>query len=57
MLMSLMIDKRVIIAYTLNNPKVIRIEPPLIMPIGVIDQVLTIFREAVSSTAEVIEDL
>ena len=57
MLMSLMIDKRVIIAYTLNNPKVIRIEPPLIMPIGIIDQVLTIFREAVSSTAEVIEDL
>ena len=57
MLMSLMIDKRVIIAYTLNNPKVIRIEPPLIMPTDVIDQVLTIFREAVSSTAEVIEDL
>ena len=43
MLMSLMIDKRVIIAYTLNNPKVIRIEPPLIMPTDVIDQVLTIF--------------
>ena len=38
MLMSLMIDKRVIIAYTLNNPKVIRIEPPLIMPTDVIDQ-------------------
>ena len=57
LLMSLMIDKRVIIAYTLNNPKVIRIEPPLIMPTDVIDQVLTSFREAVSSTAEVIEDL
>lgn len=57
MLMSLMIDKCVIIAYTLNNPKVIRIEPPLIMPTDVIDQVLTIFREAVRSTAEVIEDL
>lgn len=57
MLMSLMIDKCVIIAYTLNNPKVIRIEPPLIMPTDIIDQVLMIFREAVRSTAEVIEDL
>lgn len=57
MLMSLMIDKCVIIAYTLNNPKVIRIEPPLIMPTEVIDQVLTIFREAVKTTAAVIEDL
>lgn len=57
MLMSLMIDKCVIIAYTLNNPKVIRIEPPLIMPTEVIDQVLTIFREAVKTTASVIEDL
>ena len=31
-LMALMIDQRIIVAYTLNNPKVIRIEPPLIMP-------------------------
>ncbi len=57
MLMSLMIAKNVIIAYTLNNPKVIRIEPPLIMPTEVIDQLLTIFREAVHTTADVIEDL
>lgn len=57
MLMSLMIDKCVIIAYTLNNPKVIRIEPPLIMPINVIDQVLEIFRASVSATAAVIDEL
>lgn len=57
MLMSLMIDKCIIIAYTLNNPKVIRIEPPLIMPKEVIDRVLTIFRESVQTTAGVIEDL
>lgn len=57
MLMSLMIDKRIIVAYTLNNPKVIRMEPPLIMPISVIDYVLENFREAVKITAGVIEDL
>lgn len=57
MLMSLMIDKKIIVAYTLNNPKVIRIEPPLIMPKDVVDYVLDEFRSAVSLTASVIEDL
>ena len=57
MLMSLMIDKNVIVAYTLNNPKVIRMEPPLITPKEVVDEVLAKFHEAVQLTAEVIEDL
>ena len=57
MLMSLMIDKSIIVAYTLNNPKVIRIEPPLIMPKKVVDYVLENFRSAVAMTASVIEDL
>lgn len=57
MLMSLMIDKNVIVAYTLNNPKVIRMEPPLIVPKEVVDDVLAKFYEAVNMTAEVIEDL
>ncbi len=57
MLMALMIDKSIIVAYTLNNPKVIRIEPPLIMPKEVVDYVLEQFRDAVKQTAEAIEDL
>ena len=57
MLMSLMIDSNILIAYTLNNPKVIRMEPPLIMPIEVIDQVLTAFRNAIQQTNAVIEEL
>ena len=57
MLMSLMIMKNIIVAYTLNNPKVIRMEPPLIMPKEVIDHVLEAFRDAVAQTADVIEDL
>ena len=57
MLMSLMIDKSIIVAYTLNNPKVIRMEPPLIIPKEVVDYVLEQFRDAVATTASVIEDL
>lgn len=57
MLMSLMIDKSIIVAYTLNNPKVIRMEPPLIMPKEVVDYVLEQFHDAVVTTASVIEDL
>lgn len=57
MLMSLMIDKSIIVAYTLNNPKVIRIEPPLVMPKEVVDYVLENLRSAVAMTASVIEDL
>ena len=57
MLMSLMIDKSIIVAYTLNNPKVIRMEPPLVMPKDVVDYVLEQFRDAVAATAGVIEDL
>ena len=57
MLMSLMIDKKIILAYTLNNPKVIRIEPPLIMPKDVVDYVLGELRDAVKTTAAAIEDL
>ena len=57
MLMALMIDKNVIVAYTLNNPKVIRMEPPLITPKEVIDDVLVKFREAVAMANECLEDL
>ena len=57
MLMSLMINQHIIVAYTLNNPKDIRMEPPLIMPKEVIDHVLEAFRGAVKETADVIEDL
>lgn len=57
MLMSLMIDKNVIVAYTLNNPRVIRMEPPLITPKEVVDDVLAKFHDSVELTASVIEDL
>jgi len=57
MVMSIMINNNIIIAYTLNNPKVMRMEPPLIMPKDVVDHVLTVFREAIKQTNEAIDDL
>lgn len=57
MVMSIMINNNIIIAYTLNNPKVMRMEPPLIMPIEVVDHVLTVFREAIKQTNAAIDDL
>ncbi|HIU64661.1 MAG TPA: aminotransferase class III-fold pyridoxal phosphate-dependent enzyme [Candidatus Avacidaminococcus intestinavium] len=57
MLMSLLIDKNILIAYTLNNPKVIRMEPPLIMPEEVIDHVLMVLEDAIKTIAECIDEL
>lgn len=57
MLMALMIDRHIIVAYTLNNPKVIRIEPPLNMPESVVNHVLDALRSSVSQVAEAIDDL
>lgn len=57
MLMSLLIEKDVLVAYTLNNPKVIRLEPPLVMPRNVLDKVLEKLDEAFGVIREAIEDL
>lgn len=57
MLMALMIRQHIIVAYTLNNPRVIRIEPPLIMPRNVVDQVLEVLRGCIREIAAVINDL
>ena len=57
MLMALMIDQHIIVAYTLNNPKVIRIEPPLTMPESVVDHVLEVLRSCIKQVAEAIHDL
>lgn len=57
MLMALMVQRHIIVAYTLNNPRVIRIEPPLIMPRSVVDQVLDVLRSCVKEISAVVEDL
>ncbi len=57
MLMAGMISRHILIAYTLNNPKVIRFEPPLAMPEKVVDQVLEQLRASLKEVQQVIEEL
>ncbi|MGI6295938.1 MAG: aspartate aminotransferase family protein [Armatimonadota bacterium] len=42
-------------AYSLNNPKVVRIEPPLIIPEPELDRAIQIIAEAVEETGAMIE--
>jgi putrescine aminotransferase len=46
------IEQRVLIAFALNQPGVIRIEPPLIMPLDVVDDVLGRLRLALTMTRD-----
>ncbi len=57
LLMSEMINKGILIAYTLNNPKVIRMEPPLNISQELIDRVMKALTEAVEQAHDMIEDL
>ncbi len=52
--MMKMVENGVIVAYTLNNPKVIRIEPPLIITEEEIITVGEVFRKAVSETVKLL---
>ncbi len=57
LILSEMIDKGVLIAYTLNNPKVIRIEPPLIITEQQIDYAVDAFTSALEKADSMLEDL
>ncbi len=56
-LMSRLIDAGILVAYTLNNPRVIRIEPPLVMSEAEADFALQALTQAFNETASVFEDL
>ena len=57
LVMSEMINKGILVAYTLNNPKVIRIEPPLIISRELVDVVMKALAETVELAHDMIEDL
>lgn len=57
LLISELVNKGVLAAYTLNNPKVIRMEPPLIITKELIDLVLKVLHDAVEMAHDMIEDL
>lgn len=52
---NLMAARGVIAAYTLNNPKVIRFEPPLIITEEQVERVVQVFGEAVEQAAAMLE--
>ncbi len=52
-----MTKRGVVAAYTLNNPRVIRFEPPLIANDSDIEMVCEVFGAAVSETAEILATL
>ena len=52
-----MVHRGVIAAYTLNNPKVIRFEPPLIITREQIDHVLEVFAAGVQDAIDLLGDL
>lgn len=56
LMMSELVNNGVLVAYTLNNPKVIRIEPPLIIGRDQIDIVLKVISNTVEKAHEMIED-
>lgn len=57
LLMAELIENGILVAYTLNNPKVIRIEPPLVISRMLIDKVMQVLAAAVAKANAVIEDL
>lgn len=57
LLMAELIEHGILIAYTLNNPKVIRVEPPLVITGEIVDRVLKVVESATCKVNAVIEDL
>lgn len=55
--MSELIQEGIIAAYTLNNPKVIRVEPPLIIGDSELERVARVFGKAVEKAAEIVDDI
>ncbi len=52
-----MVHRGVLAAYTLNNPTVIRIEPPLVITPAQIDRVLEVIEAGVQDAVDLLGDL
>ncbi len=55
--MSEVFGRGLLVIYTLNNPKVVRIEPPLNIPMESLEMGLGIIRESLSATREFARDM
>ncbi len=57
LVVSQMLRRGVCVAYALNNPRVLRFEPPLVISEAAIDRVIEVVGEAVAETAEMLAAL
>lgn len=57
LVISAMVRRGVIAAYTLNNPRVIRFEPPLIIDDEQVETAVQVFAEALTETAKLLSEL
>ncbi|WP_449185857.1 aspartate aminotransferase family protein [Zhurongbacter thermophilus] len=56
-MMSFLMEEGIIVAYALNNPKVIRLEPPLIISYEEIDKVLDAWNKALKKMKSFVDSL
>ena len=52
-----LVQRRILAAYTLNNPTVLRLEPPLVIERDQLDRALDALEEAVEQTAALVGDV
>lgn len=50
-------SEKLLVAYSLNNPLVIRIEPPLIIEKELLERALDILEQAIEGTAALLESV
>ncbi|NPV88569.1 aspartate aminotransferase family protein [Coprothermobacteraceae bacterium] len=56
-MMSFLLEEKTLVAYTLNNPKVIRVEPPLIMGEPEMQWILSAFDKALAKMDDLAKEL
>ncbi|MBT9134684.1 MAG: Putrescine aminotransferase [Firmicutes bacterium] len=54
---SELVNNKILAAYTLNNPKVIRIEPPLVITAAEVERAIRVWESIITSAVELAEDL
>ena len=57
LVVAALLKRGVCVAYALNNPRVLRFEPPLIISESQIDDAVEAVDEAIAETAELLADL
>ncbi len=57
LMIAALAQRHILVAYTLNNPTVMRFEPALNMPDELLEEVVTAFAEGLAQTREILASL